>query len=68
MINKLKQGLNFYLTHLSWVDFAAYIWMFFDLFGARFALRLCRVKVLFCGLCADDRHYRGTWMRGVFYA
>ena len=28
MINELKQGLNFYITHLSWADFAGYIWMF----------------------------------------
>ena len=28
MINELKQGLNFYITHLSCTDFAGYIWMF----------------------------------------
>lgn len=27
MINELKQGLNFYLTHYGWIDFAAYIWL-----------------------------------------
>lgn len=27
MINELKQGINFYLTHLGWIDFASYIWL-----------------------------------------
>ncbi|WP_170018814.1 DUF2393 family protein [Campylobacter sp. RM16190] len=37
MLNKLKEGLSFYLEHLSWIDIAAYIWlilMFFILFVA----------------------------------
>lgn len=27
MLNELKQGINFYLDHLGWIDFASYIWL-----------------------------------------
>ena len=63
MINELKQGLNFYLTHLGWVDFAAYIWMFLTFlalvslcvyvasksFFAGFALMIVTIAGLGCG-------------------
>ena len=29
MLNKLREGLNFYLAHFGWIDFAAYIWLIF---------------------------------------
>lgn len=63
MINELKQGLNFYLTHLGWVDFAAYIWMFLTFlalvslcvyvasksFFTGFALTIVTIAGLGCG-------------------
>lgn len=41
MLNELKQGVNFYLTYLGWIDFASYVWlilMFFTLIFACFYL------------------------------